>query len=172
MWRQIHAGQSALFAASRPVTLCLMRHILCRAAGKVSSVGGVVGRVLRGCDNHHHDRQDYRYHSERDELGRHLFLTSNDFVPYSTRHRMNVFLASAGARPHLKPKPRGWWSGASLGEWLSSISRIYEAGDALCDTEPALGARRKAIASRIKDAFGIVGKRQRRLAPVANLAGN
>ena len=45
-----------------------------RAAGKVSSVGGVVGRVLRGCDNHHHDRQDYRYHSQRDELGRHCVL--------------------------------------------------------------------------------------------------
>ena len=44
------------------------------AAGKVSSVGGVVGRVLRGCDNHHHDRQDYRYHSQRDELGRHCVL--------------------------------------------------------------------------------------------------
>ena len=45
---------------------------MCRAAGKVSSIGRVVGRVLRGCDNHHsHDRQDYRYHSERDELERH-----------------------------------------------------------------------------------------------------
>jgi hypothetical protein len=45
-----------------------------RAAGKVSNVGGVLGPVLRGCDNHHHDRQDYRYHSERDALGRHCVL--------------------------------------------------------------------------------------------------
>ena len=41
-----------------------------RAAGKVSNIGGVVRPVLR----HHHHRQDYHYHSERDELGRHCVL--------------------------------------------------------------------------------------------------
>jgi hypothetical protein len=41
-----------------------------RAAGKVSNIREVVRPVLR----HHHHRQDYHYHSERDELGRHCVL--------------------------------------------------------------------------------------------------